>query len=86
MVVLDDLGGLRAVILQRVDPLAAFILDRLRGVERVIRARQAAFHHLHVMQRHADLGGDHLAQLVPVERLAPRGIASRSSRPAPGAC
>ena len=73
MTILDPFGSLRAIIDQRIDPFAALVLGRLRRIQRKVRSRQAAFHHLDVMHRHANLGRDHLTQLMLVQGLA-RGL------------
>ena len=48
----------------------AILVGGLRRVQREVRTRKPALHHLDVMHRHADFGRDHLAQLVLVQHLA----------------
>ena len=77
----DGLGGLRGLVLERLQPLAAF-LARLLGVEREVRPGEARVHHLHVAQRHADLGPRSSraggGRRAPRRRRRPRARAGRA--------
>ena len=62
--------GAGGFILQRIDPFAAFLIARLRRVEREVGAGKPPLHHLDIGQRHADQLGHAQAHLRAIERDA----------------
>ena len=67
------LGGLYAVILQRLDPLATVLIGLLHRVQRKVRAGQPPFHHLDIRQRYTQGLGDAPTQRDLVQPFGPIG-------------